>query len=321
MERLGLSESDIRKAAPGIWEGTSKKGLKKIAEYTVEYKSHVEEDIAAASIDYIRAHAKRRDPFFLQIGWTQTHYPNVTTDKFTGKSPIGPYGDALLQHDFCVGQVLDAIERAGIEGNTIVIYLSDNGATPVSGPSESRGGSNGMYTGELGDGREGSIRTPGIIKWPGEIPARRSNGMVGIHDFFPTLASIIKAKLPKDRPIDGIDQSEFFFGKQKSSNREAFLTFIGNEVVAVRWREFRIYPQPFMSTPGNPSSPGLGGVRLEGNSMPAIYDIQRNPREDNNILAVAGWILPHYLQVVGAYMKSLEKHPNPAPVNVTHFKK
>ena len=119
----------------------------------------------------------------------------------------------MLVHDHSTGRVLDAIKRAGVEENTIVIWISDNGSTPVAGPPEYRGGSSGPFSGELGDGREGSIRVPGMIKWPGKIPQGNNNGMVSIHDFLPTLASIIDVDLPSDRAYDGIDQSDFFLGK------------------------------------------------------------------------------------------------------------
>ena len=321
MEALSFSEADIKKAAPYIWEGTTKDGLKKIREYDVAYKHIVEDEIAKASVKIINTQSAAKEPFFLLVGLTQTHYPNVTSPEFTNKSLIGPYGDALLQHDHAVGEILDAINKAGIEDNTIVIYISDNGSTPVAGPAQYRGGSNGMYTGELGDAREGSIRTPGMIRWPGKIPARKDNGMFAIHDFFPTLANIIGAKVPTDRPIDGIDQTDFILGKQKNSNREGFITFIGNEIAAVRWRQFRFYMKAFMSAPGNPSMSGLAGVRLEGNSMPFVFDIEADPREENNMIATMGWSFPHYMQLVGEYMKSLEKYPNPAPANLTEFKK
>ena len=63
------------------------------------------------------------------------------------------------------------------------------------------------FRGETGDALEGSLRVPAIIKWPGKIAPRVSNEMVSIHDFAPTLASLIGAKMPADRPIDGVDQS------------------------------------------------------------------------------------------------------------------
>ena len=111
--------------------------------------------------------------------------------------------------------MLDAIKAAGVEANTIVLWLSDNAAAPTAGPSDTRFGSNGPFRGELGDALEGSIRTIGMIKWPGRIAPRVSNEMLSVHDWFPTLASIIGAKVPTDRPLDGVDQSPFVTGQQE----------------------------------------------------------------------------------------------------------
>lgn len=319
MERLGFPEEKIVATAPSIWEGDAQNGLKRVKEYTVEVRSHVEDDIAEFAEGYIHEHAQGEEPFFLFLGWTQSHYPNVTSEKFAGKSRIGQYGDGMLQHDHGVGQVLDAIEKAGIEDDTIVIYISDNGSTPLSGPAAYRGGSNGMYTGELGDGREGSIRVPGMIKWPGKIPVRKSSEMFSIHDVFPTLAAIIGAEVPQDRPIDGVDQSDFLFGKQENSNRESHLTFISDEIVAVRWRQYRFYPKSFVSSTANPIMAGLNGNRLESNGYPDIYNIERDPREEENMMAYAAWAIPAYIGVVTNYLKSLEEYPNPPAINLTKF--
>ena len=318
---LALSAMALVSLTAASWAQSPQPNVVLMLSDNVAYKHIVEDEIAKASVKIINKHAATKEPFFLLVGLTQTHYPNVTSPEFSGKSTIGPYGDALLQHDHAVGEILDAIEKASIEDNTIVIYISDNGSMPLGGPPEYRGASNGMYTGELGDGREGSIRVPGMIRWPNKIPTRKDNGMFSTHDFFPPLANIIGAKVPTDRPIDGIDQTDFILGKQKNSNRESFISFIGNEIVAVRWQQYRFYPKTFMSSPGNPSMAGLAGVRLEGNSMPFIYDIAADPREEDNKVAVMGWTIPHYMQAIGAYMKSLEKYPNPAPVNLTDFKK
>jgi arylsulfatase len=224
-----------------------------------------------------------------------------------------------MELDYRTGQVLDAIKAAGVEDNTIVIWLSDNGASPTGGPAEFRGGSNLPFRGEVGDALAGSIRTVGMIKWPGKIAPRASNEMVSIHDFFPTLASIIGAQVPTDRPIDGVDQSAFFTGKQAKSNRESLLTFIGEEVVAVRWRQYRVYPKQFVSSAGNPAMPGLAGYRMEGAGYPAIFNIEADPREEVNVVASSAWVIAPYLRVIGEYQKSLESYPNPKAVNLTEF--
>ena len=98
-------------------------------------------------------------------------------------------------------KVLDAIKQAGIEDNTVVVWLSDNGAAPTAGPPQYRGGSNAPFRGELGDALEGSLRVPAMIRWPGHIKPGASNEMVSIHDFFPTLAKIIGASSP-NRPAN-----------------------------------------------------------------------------------------------------------------------
>jgi hypothetical protein len=118
-----------------------------------------------------------------------------------------------------------------------------------------------------------------------------------------------------------VDQSAFFMGKQPKSNRESLLTFIGEEIVAVRWRQFRIYPKQFMGSAGNPSMPGMAGNRAEGAGYPSVFNIEQDPREELNILGTHAWIIGRYLRAIGEYQKSLEKHPNPKAVNLTTFGK
>ena len=206
-----------------------------------------------------------------------------------------------MELDYRTGQVLDAIKAAGVEDNTIVIWLSDNGAAPTGGPSDTRFGFERSVPRRAGDALEGSIRTVGMIKWPGKIAPRVSNEMVSVHDWFPTLAGIIGAKVPTDRPIDGVDQSAFITGKQAKSNRESLISFIGEEVAAVRWRQYRIYPKEFISTTGNPSMNGLTGRRAEGNGFPAIFNIEADPREEVNVVGTSAWVVGPYLKVIGEY--------------------
>jgi arylsulfatase len=321
MQRAGLPEAAIAAAEPSIMESDSSGNLRKVRPYTVDYRRQVEGDIAKASVEYITRQAKAKTPFLLYVGFTHTHYPSLVPPEFQGKSRIGPYGDAVMELDYRTGQVLDAIKAAGVEDNTVVIWLSDNGSTPTQGPPEFRGGSNGPFRGELGDALEGSLRVPAMIKWPRKIAPGASNEMVSVHDFFPTLAKIIGGKLPDDRPIDGVDQSAFFTGKQVKSNRESLITCIGEEVVAVRWRNFRLYPKQFVSSAGNPSMNGIAGYRAEGNGYPAFFNIEQDPREEVNIAASSAWVVGPYLKLIGEYQKSLEKYPNPKAVNLTNFGK
>jgi len=124
MQRAGLPEAVIAATEPYIWEGEANGELKKVRPYTVEYRQQVEADIAKASVDFIQRKASARQSFFLQVGWTNTHYPLRTAPEFTGKSRIGPYGDAIMELDHRTGQVLDAIKAAGIENNTTRVEMN-----------------------------------------------------------------------------------------------------------------------------------------------------------------------------------------------------
>ena len=318
MEAAGLPESEIAKVVPRIYESQSDGSLKVVREYTVEYRRQVEGDIAKASVDYIKSHARADKPFFLYVGWTNTHYPNVTSPEFTGKAGH-PYGDSMMELDFRTGQVLDAIKQAGIEDNTIVIWLSDNSASPTltTPPDAYWGGNNGPFRGELGDPLEGSLRVPGMIRWPGRIKPGKNNQMVSIHDFVPTLAAIIGAELPLDRPYDGVDQSAFLLGKQEKSNRDHLISFVENEIAAVRWGKYRFYPKAFVGSLGNPSIEGLLGLKLEKAGGPDIYDIEADPREQNSLGGTHAWLFGPYMRIIAEYNQSLKMYPNPPGVSLT----
>jgi arylsulfatase A-like enzyme len=77
-----------------------------------------------------------------------------------------------------------------------------------------------------------------LIRWPGQIRPRSS---YAIMDFFPTLASLAGGKVPDDRPIDGVDQTDLLLGKSDTGRRDALLTFVGPNLVAARWKQFRTY--------------------------------------------------------------------------------
>src|SRR5262245_58961132 len=116
------------------------------------------------------------------------------------------------------------------DDNTLVVWASDNGPSPLPTVTPSWTiGDSGPWRGEIGTVLEGNIRTPCIIRWPGRIPGRRvSNQIVAMVDFIPTLARIAGGKVPADRPIDGVDQLDFFTGRQDKSNREHVLLFLGH---------------------------------------------------------------------------------------------
>jgi len=288
--------------------------------YDLDYRRKIDNEMTSDAVDYIKARAKTDQPFFLFMGFTRPHFPNLPSEEFRGKSRIGGYGDCVMELDHNVGRITEAIREADVEDETIVVFVSDNGPTTTATvPNEMYLASAGPWRGELGDPWEGSIRTIGMIKWPGKVKPGIADGMVSIMDFLPTFANILDADIPEDRPVDGTDQSDYLMGDQKHSNREHLITFIGPRIVGVRWQQWRIYPINVYQTNNNPGLGGYLGYMNELNGYPMIFNIEADPREMRAVTMENTWVVHPYGQIVAEYMASLLDHPNPPAANLTRF--
>jgi len=316
MERAGYTPADSERAY--VWRGVAGEPAQPVEEYTLDVRRRIDLELADRAADYISTQAKSDDPFFLFIGWTRPHWPNLVTEEYAGKSTIGDWGDSCMELDRNTGVVLDAIRDAGVEDNTIVVWISDNG--PWKTMVWPDGGCAGPFRGELGSAWEGSIRTAGMIKWPGRIKPGKTNGMFSIMDFFPTFATFAGADVPDDRPIDGVDQSDWLLGKKADSNREYLLSFIGADLVAVPWHHYRIYLQEVVQSGGGYiRMGGTQGARVQKNGYPLIFNIQADPREEHDTGPTESWVVGKYLPFVLRYYASLKEHPNRRPATITDF--
>lgn len=178
----------------------------------------------------------------------------------------------------------------------------------------------GPFRGSLGDATEGSIRTFAFIRWPGRVmPNTTSYAMFSIMDFLPTFAAIFGGKLPTNRPIDGVDQTAVLFGKSEAGARESLLSFCGADLVAARWKQWRLYFRDMALTGTGPQM--LGGMSANSAPLyfPKIYNIEMDPHEDLNVGGNNLWPLEPAAKVVEGYLESLKKYPNPPAVNMTNF--
>jgi arylsulfatase A-like enzyme len=170
---------------------------------------------------------------------------------------------------------------------------------------------------------EGSIRTAAMIRWPGHIRPQSSYAMFSIMDFFPTFARLAGGKVPNDRPIDGVDQTNLLLGTSDTRRRDTLLTFVGPDLVAARWKQFRAYfadVAPGRSGWGGANLlPGTGGSAAAMNGYPKIFNIESDPREEYNIGTQYEWVIGPVLKAVEEYKASLAKHPNPPAANLTRF--
>jgi arylsulfatase A-like enzyme len=152
-----------------------------------------------------------RKPFFLYFPLTAPHYPVVPAPEFRGKSKAGEYGDFVVQVDWTVGQVMEAIRRSGQAQNTLVIFTSDNGPE-ITGEVKPgaydrirlyRHYSMGLLRGAKRDAWEGGHRVPFIARWPGKIQPGRSSSETICHvDFMATAAALLGVTLPENAGED-----------------------------------------------------------------------------------------------------------------------
>lgn len=311
---------------PQIVEAVAGGQLHSVKPYTPEVRAEIDNELVAKSIDFMKRQKAADKSFFLYLPFSMGHFPNLPSKQFAGKSRIGQYGDKIMEGDYHVGQILDALKELGVDDNTLLVFASDNG--PQGETSRELGnqgspdkGNAGPFRGELGEATEGSIRTCALMRWPGHIKAGSSSyAMFSIMDFLPTFASIVGEKIPTDRPIDGVDQTDVLLDKSKMGHRESLLSFIGADLVAARWKQWRFYFTDVHPTGIGPQrQPGMFSASAPMAGYPKVFNIEMDPHEDLIVGALYGWVSGPMLKVVQEYLESLKKYPNPPAPNITQF--
>jgi len=145
--------------------------------------------------------------------------------------------------------------------------------------------------------------------------------MFSIMDFLPTFARVIDGKLPTDRAIDGVDQSAVLLGNSTNGRRESLLSFIGADLVAARWKQWRFYFTDVHPTGNGPQrQPGIFSASAPMAGYPKAYNIEMDPHEDLQVGGLFGWVSGPALKVVEEYLASVRKYPNPPAPNITQFR-
>jgi len=325
-QSVSVPEAALLARGPHIIEARAGGPLKAVKPFTAEVRAKIDYELVDKSIDFMRRQTSAGKSFFLYLPFSMGHVPNLPSPQFKGKSRIGNYGDKIMEGDYHVGRILDTLKELGVDNDTIVVFASDNGpygetAREFGNDGTPDMGNSGPFRGELGEVTEGSIRTCAIIRWPGHIkPDTTSYAMFSIMDFMPTFAHITGGALPGDRPIDGVDQTDVLLGESPTGKRESLLSFIGGQLVAARWKQWRIYFTDMHPTGQGPQrQPGLFSSNSSLAGYPKAYNIEMDPHEDLVVGGMFGWISGPALKAVEEYELSLKQHPNPPAPNITRF--
>lgn len=226
----------------------------------------------------------RSHPFFLYLAHSMTHVPLAVSSKFKGKSEQGLFGDVMMEIDWSVGEIMKALEKNGLDENTLVIFTSDNG--PWLNFGNHAGSTGGLREGK-GNSFEGGQREPCLMRWPGHIAAGTiCNRLASTIDLLPTIAAITDAPLP-EKKIDGVNILPLLMGDQNANPRETFLYYYRkNSLEAVRKGTWKlVFAHPGRTYVGfKPGFDGFPGPVNENFQFDeALYDLRRDPGERYNV--------------------------------------
>ncbi|AWW32731.1 arylsulfatase [Echinicola strongylocentroti] len=229
-------------------------------------------DYTQKAIAYIEEN--KENPFFLYLAYHSVHSPIMPNDAFKGTSKGSLYGDFVQELDHYVGELLNALSENGLDEDTLVIFLSDNGPAICH-----FGGSAGALNGGKYSTMEGGFRIPAIIRWKGKIPSGTNNTLLSSMDLLPTIANLAGAKLPDDRTIDGKDITPILESGQGTSPHQYLYYYNGINLQAIRKGKWKLHlprtveDQPFWSK--NDNAKPFGGKNLKNISCKGLEALKR----------------------------------------------
>ena len=248
----------------------------------------VDEDMADVFLDQAVSFVeKNKDgPFFLYYAFHQPHVPRLPHPRFVGRTGLGPRGDAIAEMDWCVGEMLDALERCGLKEDTIVVFSSDNGPVLNDGYYDEavelcgdhrpagplRGGKYSMY--------DGGTRVPFIVSWPGAVEIGASDALVSQVDFLASFAALAGISLDADAGPDSVDVLDALLGRSDEGRAEIVLEGVQAKTV-LRQGDWVFIP-PHQGPPVNTNV----NIETGNSSVPQLYYLADDIGQIENVASV-----------------------------------
>lgn len=244
--------------------------------------NNVLEHITSKAVQFVEEQ-KSDSPFFLYFPITAPHTPIAPAEEFLGKSGIGDYGDFCVEIDHRVGQILDALERCGLEDDTMVIFTTDNGASRACSPEELKEAydhrCSHIYRGYKSDIWDGGHRIPFMVRWPkGISPSTYCHDPIGIFDTIATFADLWGMTLKKDEAPDAFSFSKSFTGESLQERLLVHHSIDGQ--FSIRKGDWKLCRCPGS---GGWSSPGDSVARKKGHPEVQLYNLSEDVGEQTNL--------------------------------------
>lgn len=264
-----------------IVDGISRIGYMKGGKSALWKDEEMAETFTREAVAFIRRN--RGAPFFLYFATHDIHVPRVPHPRFIGRSGMGPRGDAVVEFDHSVGEILRALDECRLAENSLVILTSDNGPVVDDGYRDEAvarlGGHRpaGPYRGGKYSTFEGGTRVPFVVRWPGRVKPGTSKALVSQVDLLASLAALVGERTPVATAPDSRNHLAALLGDDPAG-RESLIEHAGG--LALRRGKWKFIPASDGPRKNVPTDTELGNDRA-----PQLYDLDADPGETRNLAA------------------------------------
>lgn len=242
--------------------------------------------LARTACGWIGEQATARKPFFLYLPFASPHTPVAPSTPWRGRSGISLYADFVMETDAAVGEVLAALDRAGVAKNTLVIVTSDNGFAPAANlPAQLAKGHNPChrFRGTKADLFEGGHHVPFLARWPGVVaPGGTSARLIGLMDLMATCAEITGITLDDATGEDSVSFLPALRGDDATGSRSELVHHSVNGSFAIRAGKWKLL---LTADSGGWSAPKPGSPEAKGLPPVQLYDLATDLGETTNVQA------------------------------------
>ncbi|MDH8701604.1 arylsulfatase A-like enzyme [Dysgonomonadaceae bacterium PH5-43] len=262
-----------------IVNGISRIGYMKGGKSALWVDENIADSITTHAVSFIEENKDK--PFFLYFATNDIHVPRVPHPRFAGKSGMGARGDAILEFDWSVGQIMETLEKLGLTENTLIILSSDNGPVVDDGYQDKavellgnhrpwgdyRGGKYSIF--------EAGTRIPFIVSWAGKTKGSVSKALVSQIDIYASLAHLTGSEIPAEAAPDSKNQLNTLLGKDKKGRKYIIEKAGSMSVYDGTWK----YIEPSNGYKYNK----LTNTELGNDKLPQLYNLKKDKGETNNL--------------------------------------
>lgn len=252
-----------------------KKKIQEITDQSILTTAYTEK-----CVDYIGKAPSDR-PFFIYMAHTMPHIPLAVSQKFKGQSGKGLYGDVMMELDWSVGQIVQALRDREIEENTLLVVTSDNGPWLIYG---NHAGSAGPFRSGKFSRFEGGNHQFCVMRWNGHIKEGSvTDEICTLMDFFPTFAELAGVSPDGPLKLDGHSILPTVLGRKGQKHHEFIFYLLRNHALGVRNGRWKLMLEQNGKTITEPGRDGNRGVEVKTVFKEALYDLEKDPGETTDL--------------------------------------